>query len=70
MRYFLIFYTGPLKGVLPVMQQTYPSLKLLPDFILKHHKEDLYGKMGYEEFIITNIIELSEQDYNDGVKQD
>jgi hypothetical protein len=69
MRYFLIFYTGPLKGSMVIKQEKYPNIQQWESLIATYRKDDLAGRIGYEDFTITNIIELSEQDYNDAIQQ-
>jgi hypothetical protein len=50
-----------------IKQEKYPNIQQWESLIATYRKDDLAGIRGYENFTITNIIELSKQDYNDAI---
>lgn len=68
MRYFIVFYQGLYepkgwdKGNIDLCQKEYPNRNKCKEIGAKH------AGLRKELIIITNIIELTEQDYNEWVR--
>ena len=68
MRYFIVFYffnttdgKNRGQGHMSLAASKYPSMYDIPKHIIEHSNEPI------TDITITNIIELSEQDYSDWV---